>query len=352
MYIRENEYGIIAKTDEVLKLNPNEWRVLSAIPRSNTIARISELTGLPYSTVIDVVKRLTRTGIEIHFIPHYDVMGLKPVFLLFESPSLEKVPLYTVRASKIKGKKSYFGVEGIVPEKLIDNYVDAFPEKPLMKVEGDEIKHWSPTGRLTMYVSGLGLVLPSTERLEEVMAAGKAPIERRERRWIDWIDLLVIIFKMKYAYTKLSEVARLIEDQLKMEAPSRQLMSYHYRTHVMSIWNYNSVYFRLNDTVVPPRLYIFEGKESKVIARTMVEMPYFFETLVNEGSAVVYAHPPCYTHKLVYEILSNVDAELVFGELFRLADQEFPWITAEALKYYHEKGEWLDPSQYMHEVTI
>ncbi len=352
MSIRENEYGIIAKTEEVLKLNPNEWRVLSAIPRSSTIARISELTGLPYSTVIDVVKRLARMGIEMHFIPRYDVMSLRPMFLLFKADKLDKLPLYSARVARLKGRSNYIGVLAIVPERHVDSYIAALPERPVERIDGEEVRHWLPTGRLTRYVSGLGLVLPSDERLDEVLAAGRAPIERREKRWVDWIDLLVIIFKMRYAYTKLSEVARLIEEQLGMAAPSRQLMSYHYRTHVMGLWSYNAVSFRLNETVAPRRLYIFRGRESKVIARALVEMPYFFESYVGEGGAVTYAQPPCYTHRLFYDILSGVDAELPYGELFLVAEQELNWLPPEALRYYHDRGEWMSPGDYSHEVLV
>jgi len=352
MSIRENEYGIIAKTEEVLKLNPNEWRVLSAIPRSSTIARISELTGLPYSTVIDVVKRLTRMGIRIHFVPRFDIMSLKPLFLLYRADRIERVPLYTTRVMKLVGKERYLGLLAIVPENLVEEYIEAVQLTPLERVEGEEIKHWLPTGRLTRYISGLGLVLPSDERLDEVLAAGRAPIERREKRWVDWIDLLVIVFKMRYAYTKLSEVARLIEEQLGMAAPSRQLMSYHYRTHVMGLWNYNSVDFDLNGTVAPKRLYVFKGRESKVIARTLVEMPYFFTSYIGEEAAMTYAQPPCYTHRLFYDILSRVDAELPYGELFVDGEQEIPWPPAEALRYYHDKGEWMPPSEYSSEVLV
>ncbi len=352
MSIRENEYGIIAKTEEVLKLNPNEWRVLSAIPRSSTIARISELTGLPYSTVIDVVKRLSRMGIEMHFVPRYDVMNVKPLFLLFKAEGVERLPLYTVRVSRLKGRSSYLGVLALVPERHVDDYVAALPERPVERVEGEEVRHWLPTGRLTRYVSGLGLVLPSTERLEEVLAAGRAPIERREKRWVDWIDLLVIIFKMRYAYTKLSEVARLIEERLGMSAPSRQLMSYHYRTHVMGLWNYNAVGFRLNETVAPRRLYVFRGKESRVAARTLVEMPYFFESYIGEEGAATYAQPPCYTHRILYDILSTVDVDLPYGELFVTAEQELEWLPPEALRYYHDKGEWMPPTELSHEVLV
>ena len=352
MVIRENEYGIIAKTDEVLKLNPNEWRVLSAIPRSNTIARISELTGLPYSTVIDVVKRLVRGGIKVNFVPHYDILGLMPLVLIYKGLKTQELPLYTIKVSKLMGTENYVAVEGLVPERFIDSYISAIPGEPLHVVKGLEIKHWLPTGRLTTYVSGLGLVIPTTEKMEEVLAAGRAPLERRERRWIDWIDLLVIIFKMQYSYTKLSDVSKMIESQLKIEAPSRQLMSYHYRTHVMGLWRYNSVSIKLNTTVAPLRFYYFEGKDARVAARVLTEMPYYFEALVDENVSAVYAQPPCYTHTLMYEILSQLNLEMPLGEVIRVDERELQWITSEAIKHYHDRGDWMDPSQFKHQVAL
>jgi len=341
----------IARSCESFKLSINEWKVLYYATNSSTVSRISEQAKLPYSTVIDVIKRLLRNNITMHFVPNLSMLGLKYVFLLFSGPPSPTYPPYTLRVYRLLGKQiypgvtgSYTGVLGLVPESHIPSYLKNFSCKPEFLVVGDEYKHWTPTGRLTRYDAALGIVVPNPEPLDEVILASMGPIAKWNKKWVDWIDLLIVYFKMKYAYTKLSEIHGSIRKVFGVEPPSRQLMSYHYRTHVSTLWSYNSIGYKLSQTLVPEKVYFFKGPHSKVLARTLTEAPSFYEALYNEEAGVVFSQPPSYIGPFFYTALSRSNVELPVGELLVESSRSLEWLSQEAVRYYKENNEWMDPS--------
>jgi hypothetical protein len=231
-----------------------------------------------------------------------------------------------------------------VPESHIPSYLKNFGCKPEFLVVGDEYKHWTPTGRLTRYDAALGIIVPNPEPLDEVILASMGPIVKWNKKWVDWIDLLIVYFKMKYAYTKLSEIHGSIRKVFGVEPPSRQLMSYHYRTHVSTLWSYNSIGYKLSQTLVPEKVYLFKGPHSKVIARTLTEAPSFYEALYNEEAGVVFSQPPSYIGPFFYTALSRSNVELPVGELLVESSRSLEWLSQEAVRYYKENNEWMDPS--------
>lgn len=345
MYASEASLGAIARSGLSLKLNPNEWKVISAAARALTVSKISELAPLPYSTVIDVVKRLSRLNIGISFVPHFDMMGFQSVFVILEQRELKQVPLYTQAVYKLLGKKQLVGVKALVPEKYVHDYVSAFRSEPVYALKTYEVKYWLPSGKLTRYVPGINVVVPTAEKLSEVIAESRVPEKPKERKWVDWVDLTVLYFKMKYAYTKLSEMSNLIKEGFKIEPPSRQLMSYHYRTHVINLWSHNRVIFRLNPELVPLKLYVFSGKEGESTARTLIQAPYMYEALVGESSAVVLGQPPSYLERLVYEIIYLTNPEMPLGALLVIDEREFPWLSTRVIERYRTRGEFPDPEE-------
>jgi DNA-binding Lrp family transcriptional regulator len=334
-----------------LKLSLNEWKVLYYAPTSNTLSKISEQAKLPYSTVIDIIRRLQESKISMHFVPNLGLMGLKYVFLLFPGPPFREYPLYTLRVYRLIGKQIfpgmtglYTGVLGLVPESQVSNYVKSFGMQPEFQIVGDEYKHWTPNGKLTRYDTALGVVVPDIENIDDAILTSMSPIIRHERKWIDWIDLLIVYFKMKYAYTKLSEVHSSIRRVFGIDPPSRQLMSYHYRSHVAPLWTYNSVSYELPKTSVPEKIYIFKGPHSKVITRTLVEAPFFLEGLYSEDTGLVVGQPPSYVEPIFYTVLSKVNVEMPIGILLVEKLWNFEWLTQDAVKYYKENTEYADPS--------
>ncbi len=345
MYISEASLGAISRGGLSLKLNPTEWRVISAATRALTVAKISEIASLPYSTVIDVVKRLARLSLGLSFVPHYDMIGFQSVFLLFEDYEIKQAPIYTQAVYRLLGKKRYIGVKALVPETRVPDYVSAFRREPLYTLKTYEVRHWMPSGRLTKYLPGLNIAIPTMEGISEVLAESRVPKKPVERKWIDWVDLVVLYFKMRYVYTKLSDITNLVRESFKIEPPSRQLMSYHYRTHVINFWSHNKINFRLNPELAPLKIYIFNGKEGGSAARTLIEAPYMHEALVGDSSAVIFGQPPSYLERLIYEVIHLTAPEMPFGALLVIDEREYPWLSARVIEYYRTRGEYLDPEE-------
>lgn len=333
----------IARSGFALRLNANEWKVLSAASKSLTIAKISETTKLPYSTVIDVVKRLARRGIIFSFVPHCDAIDLKPIFVLYGDRPLRNVPVYTQSVYDLRGKRNYKGVKALVPAKYIHDYLSLFPGELEYYLIGSEIRHWTPEGKLTNYHPKYGLLLPREDTLYEVIAESRVPLPAQERRWVDWVDLLIIYFKMRYSFTKLSDMAGIITQTFNIEPPSRQLMSYHYRTHVTSLWSYNRPSFRLNTALIPLKLFIFQGSEGETAAKTLIQAPYMYEAIVEFTKGLVIGQPPSFMESLVYQVINTTNPDIPFGFLLVTEEKSTPWISSKVIEYYKSKGEFPEP---------
>lgn len=330
----------IARSGLALKLNPNEWEVVKASTSALTIAKISETTRLPYSTVIDIVRRLSRKGILFSFVPYCDMVGLKPIFLLFPDKPIKSVPVYTRAVYSLLGRQRYKAVSALVPVKLINDYISYFSEEPIEFISTYEIRHWTASGKLTQYNSKLGILLPREEGLEDALVESRTAVTEHEKRWVDWVDLIILYFKMRYAFTKLSDVSEMVKQDFALKPPSRQLMSYHYRTHVVSLWSYNRTLFRLNTSLVPLKLYFFGGKEGLTAARVLVQAPYMYEGLVGESSAAVLGQPPNYMEPLIHEVLNVTNADMPYGSLLVVQEKQTAWISTRVIEHYRQKGDF------------
>ncbi|MEZ0346738.1 MAG: hypothetical protein ABWK01_09320 [Infirmifilum sp.] len=344
MIVDDQALSSIARGGIALKLYPNEWEVISAATKALTISKISEATKLPYSTVIDVVKRLAKRNINLSFVPNYEKIGLKSLFLLFEEKPIRNFPVYTLSVYKIIGRKRYLGVEALVPERYLDDYISLFSGEPAYSLSTFEVKYWTPLGKLTQYYPRLGLLLPDSKHLMDVLREASVPPSPQEKKWIDWVDLVVLYFKVKYAFTKLSSMLTLVRQFFGVDPPSRQLMSYHYRTHVTALWSYNCPTFRLNTSLIPLKLFVFGGKEGETAARVLVQAPYMYEALVGESTAVVLGQPPSYLEPLIHTVMNMTTPELLFGPLLISSERSTPWITAKVVESYRVKGEFPDPT--------
>ncbi|MEM0377529.1 MAG: hypothetical protein QXI90_07145 [Thermofilum sp.] len=327
----------------LLKLSPTEWKVVQAYPKSLNLAKVAAATGLPYSTVVEATKRLWERGIRVSFNPRLGVLGAKPLLLVYEGDLQLEPPPYTVYAFKGLGKVKLHGFFALVPEPYVDDYLAELGRKPLVEVIGVELRYWDPNGRLTGYEPGLGVVVPDHSRVEEVVTARLETAQVEERRWVDWVDLLILSVKMNNAYAKLSPALSRLKG---VHGPllSRQLISYHFRMHVVPLWGGNVVRFKLPGSSCPERIYLLRGKGSRRVAGALVEAPYFYEALIGEELAAVLAQPPCAAQTLPYEVLcASGDAEI--EELILTERKSFEWLSSRLLQYYRDHGTWPPPSQ-------
>jgi hypothetical protein len=335
-----------AGCEGLLRLAPAEWRILQAYPSSLNLAKVASSTGLPYSTVVDVTRRLRERGVTVHYVPKLDRLGVTPLLVVVEGDLPPQTPAYTVYRGEGIGKRRCTVLHALLPDRLVHDYLSLLPKEPLIEVRGLEVRYWDPRGRLTRYDAGRGVVVPDTSGLEEVVLSCSRPPSPEERKWVDWLDLLIISFKMRNAYAKLSSIVKSLEPG--EQTPSRQLLSYHYRMHVAPLWRANSVRYELPESC-PRKLYILEGKASAAAARSLVEAPYFHEAVVGDGLAGVLSQHPCTLEVLVYMaayIASTVlAADVDVEEVILTSFTRFEWLTPELLARYREHGAWPPPSE-------
>lgn len=332
------EAGTQLYREGVLRFSLTEWRVVQAYPKSLNLAKVAASTGLPYSTVVDVTKRLWERGVRVSFIPRLGVIGAKPVLLVYQGDRTFEPPLYTVYAFRGLGKVKFHGVFALVPEAYVNDYLAELGREPIVEIIGAQVDYWNPNGRLTRYEPELGLVVPDSSRVGEVIGGRMDASQADERKWVDWVDLLILSVKMRNAYAKLSSTLSRLGSAYG-PVPSRQLVSYHFRMHVVPLWSGNVVRIEMQESPCPERIYLFRGKEAGRAARALIEAPYFNEALIGEGLAAVLAKPPCTAQILPYEVLSAaVNTEL---EEFILTERKsYEWLSDSILQYYRDHGTW------------
>lgn len=304
------------------------------------------MTGLPYSTVVDVTRRLRERGVTVHYVPKLDKLGVTPLLVVVEGDLPPPTPAYTVYRSEGIGKRKYTVLHALLPDRLVYEYLSLLPKEPVIEIRGVEVRYWDPRGRLTRYDAGRGIVVSDESDLEGVVLSCSKPTGFEERRWVDWLDLLIISLKMRNAYAKLSSVAKSLES--REQAPSRQLLSYHYRMHVAPLWRVNSVRYELPGAC-PRKLYLLEGKACAAAARSLVEAPYFHEAVVGESTAGVLSQHPCMLEALVYKVVYIAStvfaADVDLEEIILTEFTRFEWLTPELLARYREHGTWPSPSE-------
>uniref|UniRef100_A0A7C3SLC0 Lrp/AsnC family transcriptional regulator n=1 Tax=Thermofilum pendens TaxID=2269 RepID=A0A7C3SLC0_THEPE len=330
-----------------LRLTPTEWKILRAYPSSQNLAKVASSTGLPYSTVVDVTRRLRERGVTVHYVPKLDRLGVVPLLVVMEGDMPPQTPAYTVYRCEGIGKRKYTVLHALLPDRLVHDYLSLLPKEPAIEIRGLDVRYWDPRGRLTRYDAGRGVVVLDESDFEKVLLSCWEFRTPEERRWVDWLDLLILSYKMRNAYAKLSSVMKKSSGFVEY-APSRQLLSYHYRMHVVPLWRVNAIRYELQGPC-PRKLYILEGKPSAAAACSLVEAPYFHEAVVGESAACVLSQHPCaleaFAYKVVYIASTVFSSEVDMEEIILTEFARYEWLTPELLSRYREHGTWPPPSE-------
>ncbi|RLE81947.1 MAG: hypothetical protein DRJ51_02700 [Thermoprotei archaeon] len=321
---------------ELIRIKPQEWRVLKAIPEALSIKCITEKTGLPEYTVSRQLERL-RQKFKISFQPAYRKMKLIPLAVIIH-PVSDNPPPFTVADRHLFGPTGeYELITAIPPERDVDTYLSLLPGNPLYIITGYEQIFWRPDkAELTLYVEKEKTIIPKLARVKErvkVWSEKKIDVKPVPSEKIDELDLLIIKEKQKYAFEKLRKISR-------HTGISHQLLSYHFRKHVIKLWAGNRIGVFLNAKLVPFRIYVLEGDFAPAVARTLVELPYFHSSLIDENRAIVLAQPLCSLQPRLYKLFREFNVRLPFGELIMELRLEK---TIPDYTQFFQDGKWIIP---------
>jgi len=284
------------------KVNKQSWKLIEAISNSLSISEISRKTGIPKTTVWRKINNLFAKT-RIRFIVSSKALKLKPVVVIFQkSPSL--LPRYTIslREINVSGKRKFM-VIGFVPEQYVAEYLSLFDKDPEYFFEYDERIIWSP-----YLASKTGSVLNLNDeiiidynKLKDVKLE-PSPIKKSSN--IDAYDLLIIRWKEHYAFISLTEISkRALNEKIKA---SRQVLSYHFKKHVLPIWIGNQVRLYKPMTNNPFRAFILKCENAEELAFKLSLIPYIY-TIYYSNKIIFFTGQP--TVKDIFQLYDKILSE-------------------------------------------
>jgi 3'-phosphoadenosine 5'-phosphosulfate sulfotransferase (PAPS reductase)/FAD synthetase len=92
---------------------------------------------------------------------------------------------------------------------------------------------------------------------------------------------------------------------------SHQVLSYHFRNHVLKLWAGNRIWLYADAQQVPYRLLYLEGRDAPAVARALVQLPWLHTAYIDVGKAVVSGQPPCASMPHLYRVLGDLDVDVV-----------------------------------------
>ncbi|MEM1913523.1 MAG: hypothetical protein QW067_10320 [Thermofilaceae archaeon] len=285
------------KCDETL------WKIIKAIENSLTITEVFKNSNVNVSTVSRILSEIKqgRKGIAIRFEIEMEKVGIISIATISRR-YIERLPfLQSFRVLRVLGGKLYL-YTGLLPiGEAVDEWLSNFEEKSLT-VRGLERRFWSPSSPLTVYNGEL--VWGDLERI--TISDRDPPKLPRVEITMDEIDVLLYGEKSKWPFVSLREISEKSEKYLGKKV-SHQLLSWHFRNHLLKLWIKNRVWLYADLSRIPYRLLYLEGRDAPAVARVLVQLPWFHTAYIDFDRAIVSGQPPCHSMPPLYERLGELD---------------------------------------------
>ena len=134
---------------------------------------------------------------------------------------------------------------------------------------------------------------------------------------------------------------------------SEKTVGYHYRSHVLPAWLYNTFIPYLPMAEVPLRVFYFEGREAPALARVLIKLPYFITALVDVDRALVTGQPPSWMLETIYKVISSFDVKAPLCQLVMSSESIAKFIPHlwKFLKKAGRSWSWTWPEERLRIVT-
>ena len=290
-------------------LNEPVWRCIKAAESSLSVSEIAHKSGLQTWEVSRIINNIKRGGIGVRLGFEIDLekAGLLEVATISHK-SLERVPyLRAQRILRVLGRKLYL-YTGMIPAEdyAVGEWLSNFEESALT-VRALEHEWWRTDSSATIYhdgwVYGDVEAVKVTDKSQPVFPAEKK-IE------LDDEDVLLLWAKFRWPFTSLREAERESEKYLGRTV-SHQVLSWHFRNHVLKLWAGNRVWLYADTQQVPYRLLYLEGSDAPAVARALVQLPWFHTAYIDIEKAVVSGQPPCASMPHLYKALGDLDVDVI-----------------------------------------
>lgn len=282
------------------------WKIIKAIEKSLTITEVSQKSGVSIYTVSRILSEIKggSKNIAVRFEIDFEKAGIINVATISRR-YIETIPfLQSFRVLRVLGHKLYLYIALLPGEKMFEEWLSNFEEGALT-VRGLERRFWSPSHAATCYVEGF-----IQGNLENVVMDERGPPRLpKVEAMLDPIDILTYSLKSKWPFTSLREIAENSEKYLGKKV-SRQLISWHYRNHLLKLWNGNRTRLYADLDKLPYRLLYLEGRDAPAVARALTQLPWFHTAYLDFDKAIVSGQPPCESMLPLYKKLGDLDVNV------------------------------------------
>jgi len=285
------------------------WRCINAAESSLSLLEVARKSGLRTWEVSRIINNIKRQdlGVRLGFEINLEKAGLLEVATISHK-SLERVPyLRAQRTLRILGRKLFL-YTGLMPaeDSAVAEWLSTFEESALT-VRALEHGWWRTDAPATVYRDGWVHGDVEAVKVTDKSQPG-LPVEKKIE--LDDEDVLLLWTKFRWPFTSLREAERESEKYLGRRV-SHQVLSWHFKNHVLKLWAGNRVRLYADAQQVPYRLLYLEGKDAPAVARVLVQLPWFHTAYIDFGKAVVSGQPPCASMPHLYRVLGDLDVDVL-----------------------------------------
>jgi len=285
------------------------WTLLQAIETSLSISEIAIKTNISISKVSRFINKIKNPslGIRIGFEAHLEKAGLLYIGTISKK-HLEKAPPYmqAERALRMLGSR-FFLYSGLLPAEnsAVEEWLSNFEDSALT-VRAYEHRWWRSSASATTYSDGW--VCGDVESVK-VFEKQQPHLPVKEQT-LDDVDVLLLWAKLRWPFASLRDIERESERYLGRKV-SHQVLSWHFRNHVLKLWAGNRVRLYADSQQVPYRLHYLEGRDAPAVARALVQLPWFHTAYIDVEKAIVSGQPPCASMLHLYRVLGDLDVDVL-----------------------------------------
>jgi len=261
------------------------------------------------SNIYRIISKLKdmNSGIRISFEYHLEKAGFLYVATISRR-QLRDAPIYmqAERILRLLGSKLFL-YSGLLPaeDAAVEEWLSNFDESAIT-VRALERRWWKTGSPATVYHDGWICGDVDAVKITD-FSQPRVPTKEMQ---LDDVDVLLLWAKYRWPFTPLREIENKSEKYLGRRV-SHQVLSYHFRNHVLKLWAGNRIWLYADAQQVPYRLLYLEGRVAPAVARALVQLPWFHTAYIDVGKAVVSGQPPCASMPHLYRVLGDLDVDAV-----------------------------------------
>ncbi|GEM_PF-5800616 len=259
----------------MIKITKSDFKILKAVPKSLNYSEISRITGFSQPYVSNKIKKLRRKFL-FSFRVDLHSLNIIPVTVFIKNKDQVKSSdfVYKTRAVTLSTGK-YLAMDMYVPKNMLEEISQTFSREEVQIIPKRYEVLWRPdTNNLFRYEKGRMLF---SFNLRDKYYGLTGYREGERRSFIaDPIDMLIIWSKMQNPFVPLASIARKV-------GLSQQLVSYHYRHHVIGQWMYNGViakYLQNDNLTLLIKILTISSVSALKMLELLQRIPFFLESFV------------------------------------------------------------------------